>query len=80
MSIQVHPMPLALPETLRDALMGVSFATIGHLLEEGFVDPAIRGLVVTHFYAGDFGRQVTGFPGPSVDRGGWRAAIVETFD
>ncbi len=45
MSIQVHPMPPALPETLRDALMGVSFATIGHLLEEGFVDPAIRGLV-----------------------------------
>ncbi len=45
MSIQLNPMPPALPETLRDALMGVSFATIGHLLEEGFVDPGIRALV-----------------------------------
>lgn len=45
MNIQVHPMPPALPETLREAVLEVSFATIGHLLEEGFVDPAIRALV-----------------------------------
>jgi 4-hydroxy-4-methyl-2-oxoglutarate aldolase len=38
-------MPEALPDELRAALAEVSFPTLGHFLEEGFVDPAIRALV-----------------------------------
>lgn len=45
MAIAIHPMPEALPDDLRAALAEVSFPTIGHFLEEGFVDPAIRALV-----------------------------------
>ncbi len=45
MAIEIHPMPRTLPEDLRHALAEVSLATIGHLLEEGFVDPGVRALV-----------------------------------
>jgi hypothetical protein len=41
---------------------------------------AIRGLTVALFYGSEYGRQVTGFPGPSVDKGGWKHTIIETFD
>jgi regulator of RNase E activity RraA len=44
-AIAIHPMPEALPADLRAALAQVSFPTIGHFLEEGFVDPAIRAMV-----------------------------------
>ncbi len=37
----------------------------------------LRGLVVTLFYAGDYGRSLTRFPGPSVDTGGHVKNIVE---
>jgi len=39
--------------------------------------PAIRGLIVALFYGSAAGRQVTGFPGPSVERGGWAHRIEE---
>jgi 4-hydroxy-4-methyl-2-oxoglutarate aldolase len=45
MPIQINPTPAPLTPGLREALLSVSFATIGHLLEEGFVDPAIRPVV-----------------------------------
>lgn len=45
MAIAIHPMPDALPADLRAELAQVSFPTIGHFLEEGFVDPAIRAMV-----------------------------------
>src|ERR671916_269055 len=41
----IHPMPEALPAELRAALAAVSFPTIGHFLEAGFVDPDIRAMV-----------------------------------
>lgn len=44
MAIAIYPMPEALPADLRAALTEVSFPTIGHFLEEGFVDPAIRAM------------------------------------
>jgi regulator of RNase E activity RraA len=44
-TIAINPMPEALPADLRAALAEVSFPTIGHFLEEGFVDPAIRAMV-----------------------------------
>jgi 4-hydroxy-4-methyl-2-oxoglutarate aldolase len=44
-AIAIHAMPEALPADLRAALGEVSFPTIGHFLEEGFVDPAIRAMV-----------------------------------
>jgi 4-hydroxy-4-methyl-2-oxoglutarate aldolase len=43
--IAINPMPETLPAYLRAALTEVSFPTIGHFLEEGFVDPAIRAMV-----------------------------------
>lgn len=52
MGIQIRPMPPALSSTLRDDLIGVSFPTIGHFLEEGFVDPAIRAMVTPVKIAG----------------------------
>ncbi len=45
MAIAIHAMPETLPADLRAALGEVSFPTIGHFLEEGFVDPAIRAMV-----------------------------------
>lgn len=45
MAVEVGPMPAAIPDDLRRALAGVSFPTIGHFLEAGFVDPAIRAMV-----------------------------------
>jgi 4-hydroxy-4-methyl-2-oxoglutarate aldolase len=44
-AIAIHPMPEALSADVRAALAAVSFPTIGHFLEEGFVDPAIRAMV-----------------------------------
>ncbi len=44
-AVAIHSMPGALPDELRAALAAVSFPTIGHFLEEGFVDPAIRAMV-----------------------------------
>src|SRR5215211_5357903 len=38
---------------------------------------ALRGLALALFYRSAAGRQVTGFPGPVVDRGGFRHTIVE---
>lgn len=38
-------MPTALPQELRTALGGMSFATFGHFIETGLVDPAIRAQV-----------------------------------
>lgn len=38
-------MPPKLSDELREALSAVSFPTIGHFLEEGFVDPVIRAMV-----------------------------------
>ena len=37
----------------------------------------LRGLAVGLFYGGPLGRQLTGFPGPCVDRGGYAHTIVE---
>ncbi len=45
MTIAIEPMPAQLPDDLRAALEAVSFPTIGHFLESGFVDPAIRAMV-----------------------------------
>ena len=45
MAIAIEPMPDALPAALRAALAQVSFPTIGHFLEAGFVEPAIRAMV-----------------------------------
>jgi len=39
--------------------------------------PAVRALALAQFYGSEQGRRVTGFPGPSVDRGGYRHNIVE---
>jgi 4-hydroxy-4-methyl-2-oxoglutarate aldolase len=52
----IHPMPEPLPDDLRGALANVSFPTIGHFLETGFVDPAIRAMVTP---AKAVGRAVT---------------------
>jgi len=38
--------------------------------------PAVRALALAQFYGSEQGRRVTGFPGPSVDRGGYRHTIV----
>lgn len=46
MAIEINPMPQPLSDELRYKLEEVSFATLGHYLESGFVDPAIRALVV----------------------------------
>lgn len=40
-TIELGPMPPALPEELRTALAGTSFATFGHFIETGVVDPAV---------------------------------------
>lgn len=40
--IEIGQMPAPLPDRLRRRLTGISFATIGHHLDEGFVDPAIQ--------------------------------------
>jgi regulator of RNase E activity RraA len=45
MKIDILPMPPALPEALRKPLEQLSFPTIGHFLEEGFMEPAIRAMV-----------------------------------
>lgn len=37
----------------------------------------LRGLAIALFYGSPAGRQVTGFPGPVVDRGGYRHNIVD---
>ena len=42
MPISLNPKSLPLPPGLVDALSRVSFPTIGHFLEAGFVDPEIR--------------------------------------
>lgn len=42
MSISLNPQSSPLPPALVDALSRVSFPTIGHFLEAGFVDPEIR--------------------------------------
>lgn len=44
-AIELGPTPAALPQGLRTALAGVSFATFGHFIEAGLVDPAIRAQV-----------------------------------
>ncbi|HEU5430937.1 MAG TPA: hypothetical protein VFU81_04695, partial [Thermomicrobiales bacterium] len=56
MAIAIHPMPAPLPDDLRNALAAVSFPTIGHFLESGFVDPAIRAMAAP---AKAVGRAVT---------------------
>jgi hypothetical protein len=38
---------------------------------------AVRGLAVAQFYGSPAGRALTGFPGPAVDRGGYRHTLVE---
>ena len=38
---------------------------------------AMRNLTMSLFYGSELSRAVTGFPGPSVDRGGYRQTIVE---
>lgn len=43
--VEINAAPAALPDALRRKLAGVSFATIGHLLESGFVDPAIHAML-----------------------------------
>jgi len=45
MKVDILPMPPTLPEDLRAALEQLSFPTIGHFLEEGFMDPGIRAMV-----------------------------------
>lgn len=45
MPLEIRPMPAELDSALVEDLNGVSFPTIGHFLEEGFVDPAIRAMV-----------------------------------
>lgn len=45
MPIQINPTPASITESLRQKLEQVSFATFGHLLEAGFVDPGIRAMV-----------------------------------
>lgn len=42
MSIVMNPPPPTLPKSLVDALERVSFPTIGHFLESGFVSPEIK--------------------------------------
>jgi hypothetical protein len=38
---------------------------------------AVRGLAVAQFYGSPAGHALTGFPGPAVDRGGYRHTLVE---
>lgn len=45
MKIDILPMPPALPEELRARLEELSFPTIGHFLEEGFMEPNVRAMV-----------------------------------
>ncbi len=47
MEIVVNETTAVLPAALRTALEAVSFPTIGHYLEEGFVEPGIRRQVAT---------------------------------
>lgn len=51
---------------------------------EGWIGPPaaqlwimLRHLGLSLFYGSELSRQVTGFPGPSVDQGGYRHTIVE---
>lgn len=37
----------------------------------------LRGLALALFYGSPLGHQITGFPGPAVDRGGYRHTLVE---
>lgn len=45
MNIDIQPTPPTLPEDLRAALEKLSFPTVGHFLEEGFMEPGIRAMV-----------------------------------
>ncbi len=45
MELVVNGVPPTLPQPTVEALGALSFPTLGHYLEEGFVDPAIRRLV-----------------------------------
>lgn len=47
MTITIAPAPAALDPQLVDRLRRTSFATFGHYLEEGFLDPGIRRLTGT---------------------------------
>lgn len=42
MPIQIRELPPAADAELLDRLLGVDFPTLGHYLEEGFCDPALR--------------------------------------
>lgn len=44
--IEIGGMPAPLPDELRAALRGISFATLGHFIETGLVDPGITAQVV----------------------------------
>jgi hypothetical protein len=37
----------------------------------------VRALAMALFYGSAYGRQVTGFPGPAVDHGGYRRTVVD---
>lgn len=45
MSVEIGPKPPPLPEDLRARYLRLSFPTIGHLIEHGFLDPEIRAMV-----------------------------------
>jgi hypothetical protein len=73
----------ALPDAERQALMaqlarGIPPAgwTAGDPRPERFW-ATVRGLAVSHFYGSPLGHALFGFPGPAVDRGGYRHTIVD---
>ena len=45
MKVAINPMPPPLPAELQSTLSDIGFPTIGHFLENGFVEPEIRALV-----------------------------------
>jgi 4-hydroxy-4-methyl-2-oxoglutarate aldolase len=52
MPIVFHPQPPELDPSLVSRLQQVSYPTIGHFLESGFVDPEIRTLTPGHTFVG----------------------------
>jgi 4-hydroxy-4-methyl-2-oxoglutarate aldolase len=52
MPIVFNPRPPALDPSLRTRLEQVSYPTIGHFLESGFVDPEIRTMTPGHTFVG----------------------------
>jgi regulator of RNase E activity RraA len=49
---EIRPMPLQIPDALRDRLLQVETATVGHILHSGFVAPDVRAVLPEKRIAG----------------------------